>query len=166
MQLYNAHNKNLGFTLIEMLVTAIIVAVIAAVATPNLLGLLNQNKVKEGLGTVEGALKEAQRQAKKLGRTCTVTFDNSTKLITAAPGGCLLRTRELDDDVDIVDSGGNSTFNLAFSHKGTYANIGTTIIVSGDYTSNQKCLAITTGTGIMRTGDYNADNSPACTTVE
>ena len=64
MLLYNARRKfNQGFTLIEMLVTIIIIGVIASLAAPNFLGLLNQSRVKDGLAQVEGAIKEAQRQA-------------------------------------------------------------------------------------------------------
>ncbi len=33
--------KNHGFTLIEMLATAIIIAIVSAIAVPNLLGLVN-----------------------------------------------------------------------------------------------------------------------------
>jgi prepilin-type N-terminal cleavage/methylation domain-containing protein len=49
MLLYNVHRKsNKGFTLVEMIVTVIIVGVIASIAAPNLLGLLNQSRVKDG----------------------------------------------------------------------------------------------------------------------
>ena len=47
MLLYNARKYNSGFTLIEMLATIVIIGVIAAIAAPNFLGLLNRNRVNE-----------------------------------------------------------------------------------------------------------------------
>ena len=165
MQLYNVLKKEQGFTLIEVLITVIIIGVLSAIATPNLIGLYNQNQIKQGMGTVEGSLKEAQRQAKKLGKTCTVSFNNATKQITATPNGCLLSDRTLNNQVTIADSSGNSSFNLAFSYKGTYGSLGTTIIISGANTNDQRCLAIAPGTGILRTGNYDTSTS-SCTTTK
>ncbi|NJL51996.1 MAG: type II secretion system protein [Hydrococcus sp. SU_1_0] len=78
MLLYNARKSSSGFTLIEMLVVFIIVGVIAAIAAPNFLGLLNQSRVKDGLAQVEGAVKEAQRQAMRRGKPCKVKFVTRT----------------------------------------------------------------------------------------
>ena len=45
--------KSQGFTLIEMLATGIIISIVAAIAAPNLLGLLNRNRVNQGLAEAD-----------------------------------------------------------------------------------------------------------------
>ncbi len=95
MLLWLARKKrNSGFTLIEMLVTIIIVGVIAAISAPNLAGLLNRYRVNSALEEVEGAIKEAQKQAMRSGKSCTITINTVSKAIS---GGCLLSTRNLND---------------------------------------------------------------------
>ena len=156
MQLCNVRKKNNGFTLLEMLITVIVVGILAAILAPNLIGLYNQNQVRDGLAKVESSLKEAQRQAIKLSKVCTVTFNTTNKTITASPNGCLLSNRTLQDSVNITTNEGTppATFNIAFSYKGNYGGLGKTIIVSGNSTDERKCLAITSGIGIMRTGEF------------
>ena len=108
MLLYDAHRQsNKGFTLIEMLTAVIIVGVLAAIAAPNLLGMLNQTRVKDGLGQVEGAIREAQKLAIRRGRSCSIVFTTNgtgNSIVQVAPGfnGCLLNTRELSDSVSFA----------------------------------------------------------------
>ena len=71
--------KNQGFTLIEMLATAIIIGIVAAISAPNLLGLLNRNRVNQGLVQLEGAIKEAQRQAIRNGKTCKIKLTTTMR---------------------------------------------------------------------------------------
>ena len=75
MLLYDVLKKsNKGFTLVEMIAAVIIVGIIAALAAPNLLGMLNQARVKDGLGQVEGAIREALEET-----GIKINKDGSTK---------------------------------------------------------------------------------------
>lgn len=172
MLLYNAHKKiDKGFTLVEMITAVIIVGVIAAIAAPNLLGMLNQTRVKDGLGQVEGAVREAQKRAINRGKTCkikfvTKTIDGKSRQTmnvvestdsgeTVAAGyydGCLLNERILPIDV-AVNTGGIT--KITFSGKGNAdaASAGT-IVVSHPNTNTQKCLQIEGILGNIITGDY------------
>ena len=150
--------KSQGFTLIEMLATGIIISIVAAIAAPNLLGLLNRNRVNQGLAELEGAIKEAQRQAIRQGKSCRVNIDTSTNTISAyidppsvPPTNCLLSTREISSDITIRTNLPGST--ILFSSKGSTTNSGT-VVVSSDSTDTQKCFVISLGLGIMRTGEY------------
>ncbi|MGV2437798.1 MAG UNVERIFIED_CONTAM: prepilin-type N-terminal cleavage/methylation domain-containing protein [Anaerolineae bacterium] len=98
MRRFNVH-KNQGFTLLEILVALAITGVIAALTGPNLLAWLNSNKVQEATDSIQSALQDAQRQAIRRGRNCTLNFTNPTgtnptvySQITASEPGCLVAT--------------------------------------------------------------------------
>ena len=71
-------NKNQGFTLLEMLVALAITGILAALTGPNLLAWLNSNKVQAATDSIQSALRDAQRQAIRLGRICRINFTNGT----------------------------------------------------------------------------------------
>jgi prepilin-type N-terminal cleavage/methylation domain-containing protein len=92
-------HKNQGFTLLEILVALAITGILAALTGPNLLAWLNSNKVQEATDSIQSALRDAQRQAIRLGRICTINFTNGTgtnptvyRQITASEPGCLVAT--------------------------------------------------------------------------
>ncbi|MDJ0528646.1 MAG: type II secretion system protein [Microcystis aeruginosa K13-06] len=75
MRRLNVH-KNQGFTLLEVLVALAITGILAALTLPNLLAWLNSNKVQEATDSIQSALRDAQRQAIRRGRICTINFTN------------------------------------------------------------------------------------------
>jgi prepilin-type N-terminal cleavage/methylation domain-containing protein len=98
MRRLNVH-KNQGFTLLEILIALAITGILAALTGPNLLAWLNSNKVQEATDSIQSALRDAQRQAIRLGRICTINFTNGTgtnptvyRQITASEPGCLVAT--------------------------------------------------------------------------
>ncbi len=96
MRRLNVH-KNQGFTLLEILVALAITGILAALTGPNLLAWLNSNKVQEATDSIQSALRDAQKQAIRRGRNCTIKFTNGTgnnptvySQITASEPGCLV----------------------------------------------------------------------------
>ncbi|MBE8996580.1 pilus assembly FimT family protein [Microcystis aeruginosa] len=77
MRRLNVH-KNQGFTLLEILVALAITGILAALTLPNLSAWLNSNKVKEATDAIQLALEDAQRQAIRRGRNCTINFTEGT----------------------------------------------------------------------------------------
>ena len=147
MLLYSVRNKDRGFTLIEMITVIIIVGVIAAIASPNLLGLLNRSRANSAVSEIEGAIREAQRLAIRNGRSCTINITSATRTVS---GGCLLSNRVVDDNVDI-----DANQTITFSGKGNTTTGAATIVVSTNNNSVQKCVFVSGGLGLIRTGDYD-----------
>ena len=152
---YNARKSGSGFTLIEMMVTTIIIGVIAAIAAPNFLGLLNRNRVNQAAQQIEGALTEAQRQAMRSGSQCTININEGTKTISnpAAPtNGCLLSNRILDD---LIQLDTNAT-TITFSGKGNITAPFPVLVVSiPNGTDLQRCVVLDSLLATQRSGEYS-----------
>ncbi len=170
MRRYSVRNKERGFTLTEMLVTVIVAGILAAITGPSLVGLINRNQVKEAQRQVEMALKEAQRQAMRRGKSCQVTINSTSKTLSANPRECLptyndrhtggtVATGTLvgKDDVFITANDGESN-TISFTHKGT-TNIQKTIVVYSNLSNEKKCIVIADTLGTIRTGNYTGNVS-------
>lgn len=170
MLLYAVRKKyHEGFTLVEMLAALVIVGIIASIAAPNFLGMLNQTRVKDALGQVEGAIKEAQKLAVRRGRPCRIDFtttgtgSDERSVVSVATGfdGCLLNTRELPESVSfsLVNSGSLVLINsvapvqLDFSGRGN-PSIEGIMVISHANSNTQKCIQIEGLLGNILTGDY------------
>lgn len=152
------HNLSSGFTLIEMIAVLIIIGVIAAIATPSLIGLWGQNQVRSALAEITGAIKESQRQAMRQGILCRININPSDNLLTGNPSNCALSNRRINPVVTIRTNLSGTPPNISFSHKGSTTKSGT-IVVSSTLTNLQKCFVISLGLGIVRTGDYTGNSS-------
>ena len=155
----NSNKKNnYGFTLAELMIALVVIGVIAAIAAPNFLGLLNRIKVNSSLEQLVGAIRETQRLAMREGKRCRININPSTKILTATPSNCLLNTRTIDDNVIIRTNLSGATPNISFSHKGNTTKMGT-IVLSSNFIDTQKCFVISLGLGIMRTGNYTGSKT-------
>lgn len=163
--LHQANNSNYGksklgdrgFTLTELMVVLIIVGVIAAIASPRFIGLLNRTRLAGSLQQLLGAINETQRLAMVQGKSCRININPTTKKITATPSGCLLGDRTLDKAINMRSNFPGST-SITFSYKGSTTRMGT-IVLSSAHTDVQKCFVIALGTGIKRIGDYNGSKT-------
>jgi prepilin-type N-terminal cleavage/methylation domain-containing protein len=175
MKHWNVPKKNRGFTLVEMLAVVVMVGILAAIAVPNLLGLIYKARIDDGLADIEGAIKEAKGQATRFSQQCwieigTVTIDGETRYTVEtstdadAPANnsrCLLERRILPTGVEVADDFGASE-RIEFSGKGNIGNTDEynpspdggnwTVTVSHDNISISKCLRVEGLFGDVQTG--------------
>ena len=70
-----------GFTLIELMVTIAVLAIIVGIAAPSISSQLANQRVKSTVSTLENALKEAKVESVIRRQPLTLTLDSSNKLI-------------------------------------------------------------------------------------
>lgn len=102
----SGHRRSSGFSLIELMVTVAVLAILAAMAFPSFLGMVNSNRLTSQANELVGAIQLTRMEAVR--RNARVTFcgtnDGATCLAAAAPwtDGWLI---VLDSDNSILRSG-------------------------------------------------------------
>lgn len=147
-------------TLIEMLVVVILVGILAAIGAPSLMEMMNNQKVKTALETVQGVLQDSQRQAIRQSKNCSVTLNttNTPPNLTTTDTGCIVTSdSKLPTGISMKTTTGLSS--ISFSFKGTTTSSGTIVVESSDGPSDKRCLVISNGLGIMRTGLYTGSTT-------
>ena len=85
MLLFNAHKNSQGFTIVETLTILLLIGILSAIAAPSFLALLNRSKVNDALAKARGALQEAQREAIRKSKTCTVIVPAGSNVTLTSP---------------------------------------------------------------------------------
>jgi prepilin-type N-terminal cleavage/methylation domain-containing protein len=71
---FQDNQQDAGFTLLEVIVVAIMVGILAAIAAPGWLGFVNRQRVNKGNDAVLSAIQQAQREAKNKKVNYSVSF--------------------------------------------------------------------------------------------
>lgn len=160
-----APNLNRGLTLIETLVVVIMVGILAAISAPSFLSWLESRRVAEAMAQLEGAIREAQREAMRSNSNCVVNISAGVNpTITATPVGCLpTGPRNLENVTVRRNSGTNGLHEVRFGFQGRTANTGIAVVALTANPTLQRCLVIAPGLGIMRTGIYAASDTTGMT---
>jgi type II secretory pathway pseudopilin PulG len=160
--------RNSGWTLLETIIVSLITGILASIAIANMLGMMNKNKVQNSLYEVKGALREAQRNAIKMGKECKVIMNadvNPTYLSVDAETkyiGCLNSSGVDLSGVNVTENFPGSS--IRFSYKGNSTNLGT-IVFHSSHSNAKYCLVLSNLLGIMRSGIYTEDIVPTATSV-
>ncbi|PZV26365.1 MAG: hypothetical protein DCF12_10110 [Snowella sp.] len=160
-----------------MAVISVITGILAAAVLPQMTGLMARNSLQSSMSQVTGAIREAQRAAMKNGRSCWVSIGTSSistdntrtdptqtaNATTNPPNICITSPVTLSSETPLsaVSISGSTVTaltlpqSLIFSYKGNPNNANELVLIlSSTKTSTQRCLAISAGIGIMRSGTY------------
>ena len=74
---YKHQVSNAGFTLIELMVTIAVLAIIVSIAAPNINDQLANQRVKSTISTLNNALKEAKVESLLRRKTITLSYNNN-----------------------------------------------------------------------------------------
>ena len=150
-----APDQDQGWTLIEIGAITVIVGIMAAMSYPSMVGMQARNDLRSSMEAVKSAVAEAQRIAIKKGSSCTVNLTTST--VTGSPAGCISSHVTLSSGQTLYKNAGLNS-GITFSYKGNTTQSGT-LTISSTNTSEVKCLVISNGLGIFRTGSYTGTAS-------
>lgn len=151
MRLFNARNNSQGFTLIETMIIVVIIGILSAIAGPSFLGMLNKARVNSALSEIQGILQQAQREAMRKSKACTVTLNPTNNAISSDCSVTGVPTL----NSNIVMAANEKSFKFSYRGTITLSDAGTIVLSSKDNPSVKKCLVISHPLGIIRTGNYN-----------
>ena len=160
-----------GFSLIELLVTIAIAAIIAGVAAPSFSKMMNANRIQTAASALQGDMMFARTEAVKRGlwvsicpstdqATCTTTnswangwivFNDINGSGTIQTGDNVLRVRQkLPGGSTIVASPAPTQNAIIFNREGFTTNLGTsqvafTFHTSDNYANATRCVLVTFG---------------------
>jgi prepilin-type N-terminal cleavage/methylation domain-containing protein len=169
-----------GFTLLEVLITVVVLGIFASIAAPGWLGFINRQRVRTVNDRVFQSLRLAQSEAKRAKRNVTITFsvppvDPPTVTFNPplATGGS---TQTLDAGGEIKPGIITLTVNtpaatippnsITFDYQGNLTTNTTpfyvTVTASGGGT--RQCVIVATLLGGMRTdeGSFNPSTNQGC----
>ena len=156
--------KSLGFSLPEVLAIVVIIGILAALAAPSFFSWVNNKRIEDVSIQIEGALKEAQATAIRTSQQCSLTISSSS--ITAMPQSCLPTGAR-----DLTQLGGGTSpsavtliaannDDIQFSPKGSTTSSNVLVFYHPDQSQGMRCLAMSAGIGIIRTGEFQGAYPP------
>lgn len=126
-----------GFTLVEMIVVVAIMALLAALATPSMLGWVRNNKIRTVSDSLQNALRQAQTEATRRNRQVVFSLtDNSpttNTYTTKANGSNWAISTVVPTDSDTT---------ATFVEGGILLNVGSSVAITGPKTSSNTATAL------------------------
>jgi type IV fimbrial biogenesis protein FimT len=128
--------KNSGFSLMELMVTIAIIAILASIATPNMIDWLSRSKQRTSARDVLSAIELGRMTAIRRNATATVTFAANTVTVTVTEGGATttVRTARLASGVSLVQPGAGAIGAVfTFNPQGIPSGSGNVLIRDGKH---------------------------------
>jgi Tfp pilus assembly protein FimT len=132
----------------------LVLGILAAIAAPNLAPWLRQQQVNAALNQIDQAIQETQSEAVKRNQACKITLTRGTD--PTLTGTCLVSGPRPLKGVVLNHSRSNDqwviSFNSAGENRAPKNDPGTLWLSAPSVRS--KCLVISIGIGLRRTGEY------------
>ena len=148
-----------GFTLIELMVTIAVLAIIAGIAAPSISNQLANQRVKSTTATLVNALKEAKVESILRRQNVTVIYTNTTtpKTIRLQAGGNDISSYSISDKSVVTQTITPSTVsNIVFQPNKKMANNATVVYTICDSGSNSETPKQVSLTNIANVNTLNA----------
>jgi len=150
---------NSGFTLIELMVTIAVLAIIVGIAAPSISNQLANQRVKSTTATLVNALKEAKVESILRRQNVTVIYTNTTtpKTIRLQAGGNDISSYSISDKSVVTQTITPSTVsNIVFQPNKKMANNATVVYTICDSGSNSETPKQVSLTNIANVNTLNA----------
>ncbi|MFM2062090.1 MAG: hypothetical protein RLZZ507_1760 [Cyanobacteriota bacterium] len=144
---------NQGFTLLETLTVLVIVGILAALIGPSFSAWNQRKQADAAITSLEGAIKEGQRQAMSRSRTCNITVTTANPPTITSADGCLpTGDRTLENVLN------SSNITMSFNHLGENSTGEVTVTLTHRDNDNlQRCLVVSTPLGLIGKGENPSD---------
>ena len=172
------HQKDRGFTLLEMLAVLMIMGILMAIATPSVIAMMSRAKLSNSVEQVRYTLELSRSQSTQKNKQCNVyipnggnqiisdcliSADNTSSGINGVPPG--LPSVKLDDqnDIKIENSDSSPLKTITYNVKGITQDSGIFVLSSRSNSNGEKkCLDIKNGVGLISIGTYIDTINPPC----
>ncbi len=125
--------KNLGFTLLELLFTVAIIAILSLATVPIFTSMISKNRLQSTSYQIVSLLRLAREKAIANRINCTVEINPSLDSIQVKQNGVLIeKIWHAPSLVDLTDVSGNpNPYTLTFSARGTTSSRSIHLIIRG-----------------------------------
>jgi prepilin-type N-terminal cleavage/methylation domain-containing protein len=151
-----------GFTQAELMVAILVMGILAAIAAPSFTQWLRQKQVDAAFNQIEFALQETQVEAVKRHRTCHLNLSRGND--PTLTGNCLVTGDRVLKGVTLDHSHTSDSWKISFNENGENRSVmngpGTAVLSSTDGNVKPKCLVISFGIGLRRSGQYDESKGP------
>ncbi|MBC8121009.1 MAG: type II secretion system protein [Gemmatimonadaceae bacterium] len=148
------HRNYRGSTLLELLVQVSIFGILAAVAIPNMLPLIQKKQINSDLEAIQGVVQEIQSFAIRNSSACTLSF-TASRVDSSA---CQPTVYAQLQNTSVASSA--ATLNISFQ-----GNVSTSTVLVISHASNpglaKRCLVIQSPLAVVRRGTYTGTGTSA-----
>jgi prepilin-type N-terminal cleavage/methylation domain-containing protein len=146
-------SRNFGFSLLELLIVIAIVGILIAIAIPSLIAAQQRAQLAQATDLVVASLQQAQREAIRRNKSCTLTLDKIDRKILGQQGCLLSGDRTLPDAIDLDYTGASG--DIRYGIRGNTTSNKSVILVIKDSPNHTRCLTISAPLGLIRLGTYD-----------